>query len=130
MMSARLWRDRRVFWHALIFWAWLASFAFGFAARDLFHAPNCPEQLALRAAHHRSASGASKFSAPSESHALQIELVCLSCLLQLDGQGIIVTAQILAALLVILTLHARPILVRSIARPLIYSARGPPLRFI
>ena len=129
-MSTRFWRDRRVFWHALVFWAWLASFIFGFAASDLLHAPNCPEQLALHAAHHHGGPSDSHFLSSPSSHTLQTEVICLSCLLQLDGQGIIVTAQILAAALVILILHARPILVHPIARSLIYSARGPPFRFI
>ena len=132
-MYARHPKDGRAFWRALVFWAWLTSFIFGFAASDWFHAPNCPEQLALRAAHHHGATrdDATRGSAISqlEPQVLQPNAVCPTCLLQLDAQGIPVQTEFLPA-----PLAATPILARSphtcaLARPLLYNARGPPVWF-
>ena len=129
MMSARHWRDYRVFWRTFIFWAWLASFVFGFAASDLFHAANCPEQLALCASTHNFAR-ASVVQLPSALHALPLDADCLSCLLQLGTQGILVAALILTVSPFIALKHARLFRLRSGARAPISGARGPPGAFI
>lgn len=125
MMSARHWKDRRPFWQALIFWVWLASFVFGFAASDLFHAANCPDQWALRASSH----GAS-VAQLSHAHASQLDVSCPTCLLQLGAQGILALALIFSAPLFAARFRARPRPVYTIARALIYGARGPPVSAI
>ena len=122
MMSARRWRNSRVFWRTFIFWAWLSSFVFGFAASDLLHAANCPEQATLRASTH----GADSSAHVSAPHFFHLDAHCLSCLLQLSGHAILAAA--LAALSVCFAraVFACPTSVEVGARVLIWGARGPP----
>ena len=124
MMSARCWRERRTFWPALVFWLWLSSFVFGFAASDALHSPNCPEQLALRAASH---SHMTHEASALQMSALHVDASCPMCLLQGGAQGIL-----LLALIWVVPLSGAPIFAAfratcAVARPLIYGARGPPV---
>lgn len=121
MISARHWKDRRVVWHALVFWVWLAGFVFSFAASDLFHGPNCPEELALRSASH--AATASHWTAP---HALQADFECATCLLQRVALGVLATVALLflPSGVALIKARLRPFYLR--ARSLAPIARGPP----
>ena len=126
-MSAHRWNANRISWRALVFWVWLASFVFGFAASDLFHPANCPEQMALRASGHD--TGAPRAQA-SHSHALQLDTLCPTCLLQLDAQGILALTLVLLAPLFIALIGLSAHSSHVAARTLITSARGPPVSFI
>ena len=130
MISARHWRERRAFWQTFVFWAWLASFIFGFAASDVFHGPNCPEQLALRAAHNHDVAQDATFSQLSVLHAASGDAICPTCLLQLGALGVLVLALALSVPFVGAAIFARPRPSHSIAHALIYGARGPPVSFI
>ena len=126
MMSARHWRARRSFWRAFVFWAWLASFIFGFAASDLLHAPDCPEELALRTAS-KAASGSTAMRV-SASRALHVDGLCPTCLLQMGAQGVMGSALIWAVPSLGAPVFALWRAFHTFARPLICSARGPPVR--
>ncbi len=143
MMSAREWRSGRAFWCALVFWVWLASFVFGFAASDLLHTANCPEQLALRAAHNREmAPNATHSAAPDAAHeaaatsqlsvwhAFHVDASCPTCLLQVGAQGILGVAMPLSVPLLVAAFFARSHYSHRIARARMIGARGPPARFI
>ena len=125
MISARHWRARRNFGLALIFWVWLASFVFGFAASDAFHTPQCSEQLALRAAH----DGGPTFSS-SASHAFSLDTDCPTSLLQLMSQGLVAIVSLLPAPLVVVSLGAVLCSVYVSAPALSDGARGPPISII
>ena len=121
MISARHWRERRAFWHALVFWAWLASFVFGFAASDLFHTATCPDQLAL---HSAAQPTGSQFSAP---HALSVDVECASSLLQLIGQSVLVATALWVLPLMAMLVAARLLPIHALSRALVCVARGPPV---
>ena len=126
MISARHWRERRNFGLALIFWVWLASFVFGFAASDAFHTASCPEQLALRAAR----DGGPTIAPASAAHAFALDLDCPTCLLQLGAQGILIIALLLVAPFAVAFIYADSFSAYVSARALSYSARGPPVSII
>ena len=130
MMSARHWRECRSFWRAFVFWAWLASFIFGFAASDLLHAPDCPEELALRAASRSDAASGPTAMRVSASRALHVDAGCATCLLQMGALGVVLPVLIWALPLLGAPTFAAQRSTRAVARPLIRSARGPPVSFI
>ena len=130
MMSARHWRECRSFWRAFVFWAWLASFIFGFAASDLLHAPDCPEELALLAASKVKAASGPTAMRVSASRALRVDAGCATCLLQTGAPGVLLSALVWAAPLLGAPVFAAQRLAHAVARPLICSARGPPVSFI
>ena len=129
MMSACRWRERRALWHALVFWCWLASFVFGFAASDLFHTANCPEELALRASA-RPVDSASARAQLAPAHPLQLDASCPTCLLQLSAQGVLGAALTLAVPFAAALLLRRLRAAHAVFRPLPGGARGPPLWFV
>ena len=126
MISARLWRERRTFWSALLFWSWLATFIFGFAGSDAFHNAHCPEQWALVNAHNANPVAAQLTALP----AVHLDFNCPSCLLQLDAQGVLAIIALLVApaLLVLIFAGLRPVYLN--ARAPWFGARGPPVQLI
>lgn len=125
MMSAGHWKERRAFWHALVFWVWLTSFVFGFAASDILHSARCPERLALQNAGHSSSAHFST-SHFSTSHAIDVDIECATCALQLAGLGILAQLSTFAApLFLTVALAALASLYASLCA-LVSCARGPP----
>ena len=125
MISARHWRTRPAKWVSLIFWLWLTSFVFGFAGGDLFHTAQCPDETALRSAH----DGGPTLS-QSLAHILSLDADCPTSLLQMGAQGVLTSAALWLAPLLLFFAFAglRPKYIS--ARALHIQSRGPPVSFI
>lgn len=128
LLSARDWKLRFVPWHALVFWVWMASFVFSFAANDAFHAPDCPDQMALQCARaNPNAPVTPALWQNSDLAASSHHLDCAACAFQSAFAAVLlVIALIFGARVVIAPLNGSAP-VRTLVRGLTFEARGPPV---
>lgn len=125
MFSARS-RNCAAPWKKFVFWVWLASFVFSGAAKDLFHAPHCPQNLILRWAEH-AAHDSPSVSLQTATPLLQLEIECAACVFPGFAALFRVAAPAFFALVMALS-FARFGQFLAPARAFARAARGPPLR--
>jgi hypothetical protein len=122
MLSARLWKARRVPWHAFAFWVWMSVFLFGTTFNDLFHSPNCPERIRLSQAVHGSHQNLSGTHA--EHRAADSD--CVACVAEDAAQAVLPSVHFHVVQLAVRTfvcpippIHARESVTSA-------TSRGPP----
>lgn len=122
-LSARVWKANRSFGRALVFWLWLSSFVFGFAASDCFHSATCPEQALLKWAGHASHTGVQG----GTFHVVGADIECSACALASVALAIVIlSAQVLILLCIALLSRPLPRLNPKFL-PALPIARGPPV---